>query len=717
MTAAQPITTIKFKTIANSTAFPWNATSTNAFVPKVKPALAPIRLTAVTNEPVDIIGGKAASLVRLMKQGFTVPDAWVIPCVYSIKRPEAVNLDVIISYLGSGTMLAVRSGAPVSMPGLLQTRLNVTRKDLMEAVTAVWDSWNTDHAKAYREAKGLDNSMGTAVIIQQMVANVKKAGVAFTADPSCPDKSWEFNPVIEYVEGLGDKLVGGEAQPTKAMPGDEVYSALEADLEKMHDEFGPSDVEWCIDKYGQVWYVQQRAVKFAAATGGETIEGEAVASGRPIGAPVNITGKIVKSASYAEGNILYIVDFKPELYEPMMKAKAILCQHGGATCHASIIGREMGKPAISGLGEDFINLWNKKMVTLEGTTGKVYEAKKEEIEAAKAAAANITVETVLDETRCPKLGYTKLTANNAVNVNLMLVRFYSTQDKFTRGEITQEQRDKIVDEIAEILGTYFFVATCCEARHAYSCCDYSADKMKLIEQLAKLGLCIPDKEEDETSGDRAKFVKMYIPQPESVQHALEIQRLITRLYKECKWRSSYGGPRWGTISELVESYLEGKRSKTLFVDAAFNMRHNGGLAFDKFHWLNCDNSLLTSQLNVKTKYSIKRLIERTASSYGYSTEEVQKSSERERFVEIEVPVIKANETAGGKKPDKLDPNPTEVSKVTGEAGVNVKAVKYEFDPLTLKPSKRDKYKFVLTGVTYGAVKYTRKEKHAEVSAA
>jgi hypothetical protein len=60
---------------------------------------------------------------------------------------------------------------------------------------------------------------------------------------------------------------------------------------------------------------------------------------------------------------------------------------------------------------------------------------------------------------------------------------------------------------------------------------------------------------------------------------------VHRIFMECKWSSSFGGVAWGKIALMVLEYLRGNLSHTLFVDACFNLKHNGGCAFGKFDWM------------------------------------------------------------------------------------------------------------------------------------
>lgn len=666
-TAVSPVT-IKFVPVSGMKLTSGVKFTPGANVTTLEPGtIKPKKITALLKPDPDVIGGKAASLVKLVKAGYVVPIAWVIPCEYSINRPDKVSFSGITTF---SEQYAVRSGAPVSMPGLLNTRLNVSKDDLMDAVLAVWDSWNTDHAKAYRKQKGLSDSIGTAVIIQEMVPDVMYAGVAFTADPDKPEEAWEYNPVVEYVEGLGDKLVGGEAQPTRVdMAQSKIGKTLDPILSRIHDEFGASDVEWVITKYWDVFLVQQRPVKFSqSAQYAETI-GNAFVTGRPIGAPVVLTATATTDYEHAANKVLYITDFKPEYYQAMIEAAAIACKHGGATCHASIISREMNKPAVSGIDYSDLHKWIGKEITIDGRTGALYDPASVKIE---ATATIKQIEAVRDESRVPNLGFTKL-SNTAINANHLLARFYWTLEQQRLKQLSAEVVDKRIKEIANILNTYFFIAVCCEARHANRCCVTSTRRDGLVTELNSLGLLIP-KHSDEYSSERSAFAKNKIPQPDTLEYTLDIVQRVDRLYNECKWTSSYGGKAWGRISTLLLKYLEGRFTDKLFVDAAFNMRHNGGLAFDKFSWLTCDNGALQEQLNIKASKPISALLKYTKGLH-YGTE-AENAWTRDVYLTQQVPTVTASS-----KPDtivgvatKKDPSPNQIAKTKATIKFTTKPV-------------------------------------------
>jgi phosphohistidine swiveling domain-containing protein len=133
---------------------------------------------------------------------------------------------------------AVRSGAAVSMPGILETKLDVPAAEIPAAVQAVFNSWTADRAVAYRKTHHLDLP-GTAVVVQEMVP-CDVAGVAFSRDPlGAPGGR------IEVVRGSGQALVAGVTVPEPgSLPSEqieEVFGLVRRAEVLFH---APVDVEW-----------------------------------------------------------------------------------------------------------------------------------------------------------------------------------------------------------------------------------------------------------------------------------------------------------------------------------------------------------------------------------------------------------------------------------------------------------------------------------------
>jgi pyruvate,water dikinase len=245
------------------------------------------------------VGGKGASLADMTKAGFNVPPGFTIlaECcqLYFQNQPQwPVGLEEQVRAglarleamtgrsFGRGDdplLVAVRSGAAESMPGMMDTVLNVgSWEQLVEAINAVFNSWNNDRAIAYRRHHHIDGLLGTAVTVQ-MMCPAEVSGVMFTANPVSRNRD---QVLIEAAFGLGEALVLGQVTPDRFLMGKENGSLIERTLQNPNGqaslneiqlrelvELGkrvenhfqvPCDIEWALSR-GQFYLLQSRPIK------------------------------------------------------------------------------------------------------------------------------------------------------------------------------------------------------------------------------------------------------------------------------------------------------------------------------------------------------------------------------------------------------------------------------------------------------------------------
>lgn len=272
------------------------------------------------------LGGKGASLWAMThKLGLPVPPGFTIGTEHAATAlTDTLFAEVLAALEDIGTKLgrrfgdpanpllvSVRSGAPVSMPGMMDTFLNVgltgthgaalgppafvdaTRTalreqfarllpecdpavcddpyaSLREAINAVYASWQSSRARSYRAREGISDTLGTAVTIQAMVFGHRDAqsgtGVVFSRDPSTgtPGATSDWLP-----QAQGEAVVAGThaTQPLAALarqhPG--AYTALLAALDRLELHYRDMvDVEFTIES-GQLWILQARVGKRTSA--------------------------------------------------------------------------------------------------------------------------------------------------------------------------------------------------------------------------------------------------------------------------------------------------------------------------------------------------------------------------------------------------------------------------------------------------------------------
>jgi pyruvate,water dikinase len=247
----------------------------------------------------DLVGGKGASLGDMTRAGFNVPAGFTISavcCHHYFQREKQwpggleeqvrdslARLEAVVGrQFGRGDrplLVAARSGAAESMPGMMDTVLNVASWDqLVAAINAVFDSWNNDRAIAYRQHHQITGLHGTAVTIQ-MMCPAEVSGVMFTANPVHPNRD---EILIEATHGLGEALVLGKVTPDRFTidknSGSLIGQTLQnpsgqptlsdsqlrelIDLGKRIEEHFrvPCDVEWALSS-GRFYLLQSRPIK------------------------------------------------------------------------------------------------------------------------------------------------------------------------------------------------------------------------------------------------------------------------------------------------------------------------------------------------------------------------------------------------------------------------------------------------------------------------
>lgn len=252
-------------------------------------------------------GAKASNLARLMGLGLAVPPGFVVTAAHYtrhlessgvqgpspaldaaeirqriVSTPLAPELRASLRKHAAGIRwpVAVRSSAAAedspgaSFAGQLDSPLGVeSLEGLEEAIRLVWASAWSPRCLRYAAQKGIASG-AVAVIVQEQV-DARCSGVLFTRDPLA--NSRESDAVIECIDGLGERLVGGEVNPGRlrvrysdravtrlSEPADLSDStALELaalGLEIERKLGGPQDVEWCVDRAGRVILLQARPI-------------------------------------------------------------------------------------------------------------------------------------------------------------------------------------------------------------------------------------------------------------------------------------------------------------------------------------------------------------------------------------------------------------------------------------------------------------------------
>lgn len=484
---------------------------------------------------INILGGKGGNLSEMKKIGLPIPEGIIVSttaCKEFFKDGKKITKELEseilekLEYLQKVTgkrfegenplLVSVRSGAPVSMPGMMDTILNLgmndnttekmiaifkdkvfvyelysrfiqmfsdivmgiekehffklkeqlfaerkdedkietykmvikaskelykkeTGKDFPEspkeqlfmAVNAIFNSWENDRAILYRRINGIDDSMGTAVVIQEMVFGnlneISGTGVAFSRNPSNGDKE-VFGEYL--LKAQGEDIVAGIRTP-------EPISKLKEQLPEIYDQFiklakvledhnkDMQDIEFTIEN-GKLYLLQTRngkrspyaAVKIAVDMVNEGIvtKEEAIMKVDPSVLPQLLHGNfdpeatktavllgkgLPGSAGVAIGRVMFASErvetralsilvreeTSPEDIKGISLAQGIVTVKGGATSHGAVVARGMGKCCVTGCGEIQINDIKREMyiggytvkegdfISISGYTGEIFLGK------------------------------------------------------------------------------------------------------------------------------------------------------------------------------------------------------------------------------------------------------------------------------------------------------------------------------------------------------
>jgi len=232
-----------------------------------------IDIQDISEELLPTVGGKARGLNRLIHYGFNVPDAFIITDIdenedfeSAVKRYEERGFKDV-SVRSSATL---EDGVDFSAAGQFSTFLGVNgAEELKNAAKACVDSLNNETARHYASTFLRSAESKMTVVVQKMV-NARCAGVIFSRAPMRPGYV-----LVEAVPGLGENLVSGKmsAQQYRVrgnnvenMPAHPILSKKEAIMlgeagRKAEELFGmPMDLEWAIDKNGQIQWLQARPI-------------------------------------------------------------------------------------------------------------------------------------------------------------------------------------------------------------------------------------------------------------------------------------------------------------------------------------------------------------------------------------------------------------------------------------------------------------------------
>ena len=335
--------------------------------------------------------------------------------VEKVKQKEGVKSDTEVSAQGWKSLIPIYKNVIKEVTGKEFPQDPYVQ--LQEAIEAVFRSWNIPRAVAYRNMNKIDHNFGTAVNVQTMVfgnmGDDCATGVSFTRNPATGENQFYG----EYLTNAqGEDVVAGIRTPKP-------IAELENEMPALYNQYvdiakklelgykDVQDMEFTIER-GKLWILQTRngkrtaaaAVKIAVDMCEEGIitkeraiqlvdpytvnqillpcfDTKAMAEAHKIAQGVNASpgaavGKIVfdteeaaKRGEAGEKVILVRVETCPDDIHGMAVSQGVLTLRGGATSHAAVVAKGMGKPCVSGCEDIKIDLANE---TLTGSDGTVY---------------------------------------------------------------------------------------------------------------------------------------------------------------------------------------------------------------------------------------------------------------------------------------------------------------------------------------------------------
>lgn len=321
--------------------------------------------------------------------------------LYAVKAKAGVKNDSDLTAEDLKTLIvrykkAIAERSDIGFP-------NDPREQLIQAIRAVFASWNNDRAAHYRNLEGIPHEWGTAVNVQAMVfgnmGDDSATGVAFTRNPSTGERE-RYGEFLANAQG--EDVVAGirTPQPLSGSGGElpsleETMPSAYAELIEIEDRLEAhyrdmQDIEFTVQQ-GKVWILQTRTGKRSAAAAvriavelaneGMITQREALLRVRPgqieellhprldpdaprdviatglAASPGAATGEIVLTARAAELTrdagrpcILVRLETTPDDIRGMSAAQGVLTARGGITSHAAVVARQMGKCCVAGSG-------------------------------------------------------------------------------------------------------------------------------------------------------------------------------------------------------------------------------------------------------------------------------------------------------------------------------------------------------------------------------
>lgn len=361
-----------------------------------------------------------------------VPSERFTAVLCAVKEQEQVDADAAISVAGLRDLVERSNEVCREVAG--RTLPQDPFDQLDQAIHAVFGSWQSERAQAYRRRFGIDDEVGTAVNVQVMVygnrGQQSGSGVAFTRDP----ETGEPAPYGEYLPtAQGEDVVAGTRT---AVPLARLHDADPASYRRLRSVMGTlernyrdmCDIEFTVED-GRLWILQTRVGKRSPAAafriaadlaeegwitdddavqrvtgeqltqllsprldeqsaGSEVAAGLAASPGAATGRLVLDPATAARLAERGEDVVLLRPETRAEDLPGMLVARAVVTARGGRTSHAAVVARGLGLPAVCGVAGLDVDLATRQVslagerilaegdvVTVDGSTGRIFRGR------------------------------------------------------------------------------------------------------------------------------------------------------------------------------------------------------------------------------------------------------------------------------------------------------------------------------------------------------
>ena len=446
-----------------------------------------------------------------------------------IEKAIKSRYEEMVKREGKQVFVAVRSSATAedlpdaSFAGQQETYLNMRgAEDVFFAVRKCWASLYGARAIFYRVEQGFEHDkVNLSAIVQKMVDS-EKSGVMFSSQPS----TGEPLVVIEGAWGLGESVVSGSVSPdnfvvdraskkilskyiaskeimivrdpktlktvTVKVPAKKKEAVVLTDkeavelagyAETLEKHYGiPQDIEWGVEK-GKIYILQSRPIttitakKDAAAPATAPDKSKILLQG--LGAAPGVASGIVRIITSGreldkvkQGDIMVTKMTMPDMVPGMKRAGAIVTDEGGMACHAAIVSRELGCPAVVGTKKATSVLKDGMEITVDGGKGMVYEGRvalaaqaKPAASAASGAAGAVVVSKPITATevkvnvsepdRAEAAAATLADGVGLLRIEHMILGLGKTPNWYIKNGKTDEYIDELVKGVKTVADAFF----------------------------------------------------------------------------------------------------------------------------------------------------------------------------------------------------------------------------------------------------------------------